>query len=756
MKQKNNYRYLLMGLMMAVFSSAVMLSCKDDDPSLAELRDDKIAYLADSLRVSDSLRRLNQAGVVNYAITVVSGSTSTLFKSTSSRTNGVDAVVGDAFVTIGQFGKVVTDTTDASGMVVLNGFFRGAVNITVAKPGFTTASFVVAVKNQDDTENGTINFVGNIIPIFETTGANTATISGLSRIQSDLTNTTLETVPTGTTLTVSIDAKAASFRTRFLEPLDNTDETGDNTVILAGRILDAAYSTGIVGATAADGTYTVTVPSAIDGLPLTIAYSDIALNRLAFTDSNDPNSNNRTFSERAIYKQGGVPTAIPAAAGVTVNFISGTGATAASEITSPGTIESISVTEGAFGWTGTPTIVINGNGSGATATATVTGGVLTGITLVNKGSGYSGLVTVDIRSGSGATAAVGSLNDDGTVTGVVVTNSGTGYSVAPTVTFSGGGTPTTPATAVANISGGRVTGITITNPGAGYASAPTVTLTGGTTTGIAATVDPTARFSGKSIGTVTIGSAGTGYSFAPAVVFGAPQIVGGTRATGTVSIDPVSGTVTGIQVTNAGSGYTAAPSVTLYTYLGGVTPSADAILTGSPVTSIAVTAQGNNYSAAPTVVLTGGGGSGASATATVVNGHVVGISLVSGGAGYTSAPTVTLVGGSGAVGTAIIGSNGAITGVKMSTLGSGYTGAPAVTFTPVGTGRGDGATGTAVITNGQVSGVTIVTGGSGYLAGNTPAAPEAFTATFPAGLDTKTGIKYVNDVKYGTGIGQGF
>lgn len=65
-------------------------------------------------------------------------------------------------------------------------------------------------------------------------------------------------------------------------------------------------------------------------------------------------------------------------------------------------------------------------------------------------------------------------------------SAGTGYTSAPTVGFTGG-TPETPATAVAVITNGRLTAVEITNGGAGYDSAPTISFTGGGSTGAAAT-----------------------------------------------------------------------------------------------------------------------------------------------------------------------------------------------------------------------------------------------------------------------------
>jgi hypothetical protein len=69
------------------------------------------------------------------------------------------------------------------------------------------------------------------------------------------------------------------------------------------------------------------------------------------------------------------------------------------------------------------------------------------------------------------------FSTNGPITGVTVVNPGSGYTSAPTVTISGGGG--TGATAVATVSGGMVTGVTITSSGSNYSTAATVTFSGG-------------------------------------------------------------------------------------------------------------------------------------------------------------------------------------------------------------------------------------------------------------------------------------
>ncbi len=71
-----------------------------------------------------------------------------------------------------------------------------------------------------------------------------------------------------------------------------------------------------------------------------------------------------------------------------------------------------------------------------------------------------------------------------------------------------------------------------------------------------------------------------------------------------------------ITVTNGGSGYTSAPTVTFNSTSGSGTI-ATANLTGGAVTSVTISYVGSGYTSAPTVSFTGGGGTGAAATTTL-------------------------------------------------------------------------------------------------------------------------------------------
>ena len=83
-------------------------------------------------------------------------------------------------------------------------------------------------------------------------------------------------------------------------------------------------------------------------------------------------------------------------------------------------------------------VTITGDGNGATATATVgANGAVTGITLVDPGSGYTTATVSFGGAGTGATATA-TVAASGAVTSVTLGAAGAGYT-APTVSFSGGG-----------------------------------------------------------------------------------------------------------------------------------------------------------------------------------------------------------------------------------------------------------------------------------------------------------------------------
>ena len=81
--------------------------------------------------------------------------------------------------------------------------------------------------------------------------------------------------------------------------------------------------------------------------------------------------------------------------------------------------------------------------------------------------------------------------------------------------------------------------------------------------------------SATDVASVTITDGGSGYTTAPTVTFSAPT--SGTTATGTATIN-TAGTVTGVTITDGGSGYTTAPTVTFSAPTSGTTATGTAVL----------------------------------------------------------------------------------------------------------------------------------------------------------------------------------
>ena len=164
----------------------------------------------------------------------------------------------------------------------------------------------------------------------------------------------------------------------------------------------------------------------------------------------------------------------------------------------------------------------------------------------------------------------------------------------------------------------------------------------------------------------------------------------------------VVGSVGTIAITNAGTGYTSAPTVLISASNDTNGSSANAIATtttANTVGSISLVNGGSGYysNTTPTVSLIGGGGSGATAIAGVTTfaTNTVSVNVVDGGAGYTNAAnTVVSIsggGGSGATATAVVSGN-VVTQVIMTNVGSNYTNTANLVVTVSGGGATTNAT----------------------------------------------------------------
>jgi hypothetical protein len=154
------------------------------------------------------------------------------------------------------------------------------------------------------------------------------------------------------------------------------------------------------------------------------------------------------------------------------------------------------------------------------------------------------------------------------------------------------------------------------------------------------------------------------------------------------------GTVTAITRTNAGVGYTTAPtwSASAPTTAGGVTATGTtALLLYSPV----INAGGTGYTVGNTLTLVGGTfTSAAQLTVTAVSSGVITAVSILGGGGYSATPTypASVTGGSGSGATFTLSAG--IATLAIGTAGSGYIEQPTVTFSG---GGGSGAAAYATV-----------------------------------------------------------
>ena len=332
------------------------------------------------------------------------------------------------------------------------------------------------------------------------------------------------------------------------------------------------------------------------------------------------------------------------------------------------------------------------------------------------------------------------LHNDGVVTSINVNTNGSGYTTAD-VSLTGGN-PTISATAEAVI-GGSIQSVDVGDHGSANHTIGKTSATanrGGGPSGINATLNPRI-FGLLKIGNsnINIVKGGTNYGASTQVTISAPNLNSGRQAIAFVSSFEA-GIIDAIQISEAGTGYTEIPTITLSNTSGG----SGAIVTIRNVvggindiqvandtvpSGLTINLAGTNYINGEIVILEGAtsGNRSAYGIATVSSGSVTEISVTTAGNNYTSGESLKILGiDSGAVNattntittdtnaggtnyehdktTIVISSDG--TGAKASTNiigkiekinvtngGQGYDNAPIVTIT----GDGTGATATAII-----------------------------------------------------------
>ncbi len=358
--------------------------------------------------------------------------------------------------------------------------------------------------------------------------------------------------------------------------------------------------------------------------------------------------------------------------------------------------------------------------NGVTATAVARLGVWpTNFGTINSGTTrYSSAPTITISGGGGsgatAIARLGLSPFSFTISPGTQT-----YSVAPIATIAGGN-----ATAIAQM-GLTAASFTITSNTQRYSVAPNVTISGGGGTGATAT----ANLTSGAVTSVTITNAGSGYTSAPTIAFsGGTVSTAGTAPTGIGNASQF--IVTGVAVTNLSGNASSAPSIS---FSGGTVTTAGTAPTGVGnalnfvVYGMGMTATGSGYTSAPSISFSGGGvtfaGTAPSATSNATGFVVSEIVIVSPGTQYSNTPAVTLSGGggSGAAATAVLGSQKGVASISVTSGGLGYSSPPTVTLeAPIAPINTSAATTQWLKPNGTLGG-SILVGGSPAAALSDPA-----------------------------------
>ena len=272
-----------------------VVSCKKDKLTKEEALQMEANLAASKAKLDDSLRKAG--GIIHYSVFVYQANNASGKKEQTEGVSGVN-------VTLTQNGKTTTVATDGNGFAVFPDCRIGNVVVIVSGgASFATMDYktsldpgLVGVPSSITTGGNLydiIREVSTMVPIFGISGAlNTATIKGNATIETDLTNVSREVAPVGTMVSAYIDATSGTFTNTFL---NDESYTANNN---AGRPTDVIFETALSTTTTdAAGNYSLTVPAAVDNLPVVVYFADItATQTLVFRYWADENPQPSTWA----------------------------------------------------------------------------------------------------------------------------------------------------------------------------------------------------------------------------------------------------------------------------------------------------------------------------------------------------------------------------------------------------------------------------------------------------------------------------
>lgn len=393
--------------------------------------------LKNQLATADSL--LKRGGVIKYTVKIVSTANSSILKSKMS--------IENANVTIYQNNKVYTAITDANGFAIFPDMRIGTAAVNVKLKDHAEVDYVADLTPADNLINlsqgqmvNTVRYASTMVPMFPIATPGAATITGKVTAELDLTNTAPEPAP-NVTVTAKVDVDDPDFVSRYITPTQGT--TNSN----AGRIIKFAFQDATISTqTDAQGNYTLQVPAALNGLPIKLSVADYQTNQKLYLE-NDPADGSfkpGEYTVPIIFSSNTEPSPIPDVKPIYVKVDEPTAligyilseASFSFETDAEGGVTSINVTKKGK-YTHKPFVNIRNTGEGAILDAVwnATTGEVEGVTIINKGKGYS-TTTSYIKAAlvtSKRTAQITPVLEKNQLTQLIVTDKGYGYMIRPTV-----------------------------------------------------------------------------------------------------------------------------------------------------------------------------------------------------------------------------------------------------------------------------------------------------------------------------------
>lgn len=297
----------------------------------------------------------------------------------------------------------------------------------------------------------------------------------------------------------------------------------------------------------------------------------------------------------------------------TLQFQVTTNATSTGALDTSGIVTYISVLSEGINYVDTDTISFTGSGIGAAGTINVIDGKIKSITITDSGTGYTTAPEIAITTSTGTGA---SLRASVTPAFTVYVNKPmTGFIPQMNiVNFDGASTTNILNTTIGNYDGGNLVTYTSGNPVEFVSNVPYPNINQNLV--LASGVNETGSMGGSKSGLVQIEMSSNNPNVSPVIdlrnqaVLNAYSHIINNQIGETLTATSPTGSVDTISVTNAGSGYTVNPIVTISApdISTGVQATAHATRSGSSIATIVVDTAGSGYTSTPTVTITRGVG----------------------------------------------------------------------------------------------------------------------------------------------------